>query len=553
MKSRVPLILMAVLVARCSSRTGTKGDAGAGQDANAAPEVAPDVSSDVEPDGSTATDAARPRTDAMVVIGGPGCGLAAAAFCDTFDAPSTQQGRGGELDSRYWSASRLDTLGLGQFGNTNPAPSAFALPGATLRTVQVLNGTNSSLPDCRAGLPAQVLPDQDTLICDPSDDIHSGYLLTAVAAQNYGENSYRIRQPFDFAGRTGKVVFASDAFTLGGLWGYISVDLTEDPIPAPGYSDGLHAAQPFNNEEGSALPRNGLEVVINNTCGSSYTQVGVGAVHVFNDYEDTITVTDGQGAHPRTACVPVAWGKLNHFEIDVSQTEVAVYASPPSADGATFGAQELLYRGAANLPFGRGYVHITGHNHAVEKYTSNDHAPQDGFSNLDSWIFRWDSVGFDGPVISDWREYEVADPLTPVSVTLNDHVTVIHGVNTGWILSDVSKNLPAVMTLHHVDPAHATRARLAFNSQYNTNAAGLAGISLQYRFNGGSWHEQMFSAAEIRFLTSGASQGALAQILDVPVSDLVTGDNILEFAAAHLVESNYPPGVVNVDLVLTTE
>ena len=325
-----------------------------------------------------------------------------------------------------------------------------------------------------------MLPDQDTLICDPNDDIHSGYLLTAVAAQNYGENSYRIRQPFDFAGRTGKVVFDVDAFTLGGLWGYISVDLTEDPIPAPGYSDGLYAAQPFNNEEGTALPRNALEVVINNTCGSSYTQVGVGAVHVFNDYQDAITVTDGQGAHPQTACVPVAWGKLNHFEIDVSQTEVAVYATPPSADGVTFGAQQLLYRGPANLPFARGYVHITGHNHAVEKYTSNDHAPQDGFSNLDSWIFRWDSVGFDGPVISNWREYEVADPLTPVSVTLNDHVTVIRGVNTGWILTDVSKNLPAVLALHHVDPTRATRARLALNSQYNTNAAGLTGISLQY-------------------------------------------------------------------------
>ena len=42
-------------------------------------------------------------------------------------------------------------------------------------------------------------------------------------------------------------------------------------------------------------------------------------------------------------------------------------------------------------------------------------------------------------------------------------------------------------------------------------------------------------------------------MLDVPVSDLVTGDNTVEFAAAHLLESTYPPGVVNVNLVLTTE
>ncbi len=539
--SRVPLLLLAVLVAGCGSQPAPRGDAGPVKDAH------------VGSDGAHAHDAGPPASDAIVVMGRPGCGLAAAAFCDTFDAPSKQPGRGGELDSRHWSASRLDPLGLGQFGNTNPAPSAFALPSATLRPVQILNGMSSHLPDCRAGLPAQVLPDQDTLICDPSDDIHSGYLLTAVAAQNYGENSYRIRQPFDFEGRTGKIVFDSEAFTLGGLWGYISLDLTEDPIPAPGYSEGLYAAQPYSNAEGTALPRNGLEVIIANTCASSYAQIGVSAVHVFNDYQDVITFTDGQGTHPQSACVPVAWGKLNHFEIDLSHTEVAIYASPASVDGVAIGAQQLLYRGPANLPFTRGYVHITGHNHAVEKYTSNEHAPQDGFSNLDSWVFRWDNVGFDGPVISNWREYEVADPLTPVSVTLNDHVTVINGVNTGWILSDVSKNLPAVMTLHQVDPTHATRARLALNAQYNTNAAGLAAISLQYRFNGGPWHEQMYEAEEIRYLTSGASQGVLAQMLEVPVSDLVAGDNTLEFAVAHLVEANYPPGVVNVDLVLTTE
>ena len=94
LKSRVPLILMAVLVARCGSRTDPKDDAGTGQDAHAAPDVASDTASDAASDGSTATDAVRPATDAMAVMGGPGCGLAAAAFCDTFEAPSAQQGTG---------------------------------------------------------------------------------------------------------------------------------------------------------------------------------------------------------------------------------------------------------------------------------------------------------------------------------------------------------------------------------------------------------------------------------------------------------------------------
>jgi hypothetical protein len=35
--------------------------------------------------------------------------------------------------------------------------------------------------------------------------------MTAVSIQNYGVNSYMPRQPFDFAGRTGKIDFDVDA------------------------------------------------------------------------------------------------------------------------------------------------------------------------------------------------------------------------------------------------------------------------------------------------------------------------------------------------------
>src|SRR5262249_14315377 len=53
-------------------------------------------------------------------------------------------------------------------------------------------------------------------------------------------------------------------------------------------------------------------------------------------------------------------------------------------------------------------------------------------------------------------------------------------------------------------------------------------------------------------LTGGNNQGAIAETIDVALSDLVAGDNTLEFVTLN-VPQNYPPAVANVDLVLSVE
>ena len=128
------------------------------------------------------------------------CGLTSPAFCDTFDeGPAGNRGRGGDLDPTRWSAARLapsDLSGLGPVAN--PARSG-------------------PIPPCKASFNvATVYPDNDTLICDPSGS-RSAQLMTAAIMQNYGNNSYLIRQPFDFANRTGKIVFDVDAVSVNGL------------------------------------------------------------------------------------------------------------------------------------------------------------------------------------------------------------------------------------------------------------------------------------------------------------------------------------------------
>jgi hypothetical protein len=109
-------------------------------------------------------------------------------------------------------------------------------------------------------------------------------------------------------------------------------------------------------------------------------------------------------------------------------------------------------------------------------------------------------------------------------------------------------------TLHlkGVDLTGVTAARLSLSSYYLTETTTpLSSYVLQYRFNGGTWRPRPLTAGELGLLTGGNSEGDLAQIIDVAVSDLVQGDNTLEFVTNN-VPQNYPTAVSNIDLVLST-
>jgi hypothetical protein len=445
--------------------------------------------------------------------GGPGCGFASAAFCDTFDKPATVQGRAGELDATQWAGGRLDV----QFPTGNGC--AWGIGPATI-------------PSCRSGLPAQVLPDQDTLICDSNTNIQSSYLLVAAAAQNYGENSYRIREPFDFTNRTGTIVFDAQAYLVQ-LLGWISVDVTEDPINAPGFAIGPQGTQ---NIEGSLVPRNAFEVQFQNDC-AGWVQppaFSVSNIQVFNEYVDTVLTND------KPMCLPTAQGQLSHFEISVSQTHIAVQASPISSDGVHFGAPVMLYGADVNLPFTRGYVHITVHNHATIKYSPNH--------SLDSWVAQWDNVGFDGLTITDWREYEVPDALTPGMNAWNRTGPV---VSIGYRVADVASGPAQTLHLKNVDLTGVVSAQLSLSAYYLTLGGDPTKYVLQYRWNGGAWRNRPLTSGELGVLTGGNSEGTIGQMIAVELTDLVQGDNTLEFVTSN-VPQNYPPAVGNIDLVLRT-
>lgn len=393
----------------------------------------------------------------------------------------------------------------------------------------------ASIPACRAGVPTKVLPDHDALICDPAPSIQSHHLLVAVAAQNYGQNSYRIRQPFDFAGRTGRISFDAEAYLISSGLGWVSVEVVEDPVNAPSFSVGAD----YKNDEGSLIPRNGFEVQFMNTCAGYYepSVVGLRMVAVFDNYQET----NLSPASP--TCVKTQAGHLNRFEVQVSRNRISVYATPASADGVNFAPAQLLYSADVNLPFSRGYVSITTHNHATSKYSQSDAG-----RFIDAWTARWDNVGFDGPVIGGWREYEVADSLLAGRTAQNERT-----VSVGYSIADASSGPAQQLVLRGVDLANVTSARLSLSALYTPlGQHPIAGYTIRYRFNAKAWRDRVLTAAEVAMLQAPNLQGVLGHFLDIELSDLVQGDNTLEFVTVN-VDHQYPPVFANIDLILKTQ
>jgi hypothetical protein len=391
-------------------------------------------------------------------------------------------------------------------------------------------------------VPGTVYPPGDTRICNGNDAIQSNHLLTATAAQNYGSNAYRIRQPFDFAGRTGTITFDADATAIG-LLGWIAIAVTEDPIASPSFSN----IPAFANFEGGVIPKNGITVEMEGTCGTSQTRVDM--IHEFRNYVDY----DHDFALGQSSCFNVSHDHLNRFELRISQTRVELWATPYSADGVHFGALSLVAGADVGLTFTRGYVQLVGRNHATRKYwTASDRA-----DSQDAWVVRWDNVGFDGPIVNNTREFEVPDALVPTSL----------GFAMGYFLTDASAVQKTTVTIHGVTgAAGAVRARLAMDVHYwgNYSNAGLSTWALIYRLNAKAWHTYNLSSAEQAIFNSGVvfhgdksgqanalSQGVLGHVFDVPPADLVEGDNVLEIATSNVPFAGYPPTLSNVDLILT--
>jgi hypothetical protein len=271
-------------------------------------------------------------------------------------------------------------------------------------------------------------------------------------------------------------------------------------------------------------------------------------INVFSGLEERYFYAD-QGGRTLT-CLRTEHGALNHFELRVSRSRVEVWGTDRSENGVDFGELKFLIGVDIDLPFERGYVHVSTHNHASLKY-SND--------TVDAWTARWDNVGFDGPVIDGTREHSVPDSLDPIVENGVEHR------NVGYQVGDLSEGPRQTLKLSGVDPQDVTAAHLALDGHFDTHAGmPVEDFVLHYRLNGSAWVQYRFDAAQLALLhgpnvfdeagnnTRGDGTGiagAMALWLPVDPTQLRSGDNELEFVTTN-VPTGYRAYVANVDLVL---
>jgi hypothetical protein len=448
------------------------------------------VASPVKPAPSAPATTIKPSTT-------PGCGLATAAFCETFEGPRNQVGnRNGDLSVARFSLARWRS----ELGS---------VPGHVDR---------AGIPACRAGSQANPLPPGDSLICDPTSAIQSHYALTSTAAQNYGDNSYRIAQPFDIANRTGIITFDASLHVDDALLGFATLAFTSDPYSAPSY---------LADNSAGPTPRQGVQIHFNSVCPGPSGWTAFPKVRTYERHRETLLSDENGFASWCTSNIRTAAGRLNRVQVRLSRTHIEIWATDASSDGVRFGALKKVFSAPMNLGFTRGNVYFGSHNHATDKY-----------GGIPSWTVLWDNIGFDGPVVPAQRATQVNDAAAASG----------GGVNLGYSLpNSAGGGATPALALANVSISGASTARLVFNMAADpiTNSNWSA-WRVNYRLNGGAWHAVAITADEMALMNRA---GSYIFSVDVGLAELRNGANTVQFSGTNIY-AGFQPYIGNIDLVV---
>lgn len=402
--------------------------------------------------------------------GSPACGLAAAAFCETFDQPHNGGTQTGDLDPMLWGVSRV--------ADWNPG--------------QVLNGFVVSHNPCNGGVgspnpsgPTAPIPG-DVRVCNGQmvESQNDGGAVTAT-------DTYP-KQPFSFTGRTGTVVFDVSDDTSGTHGAWPEFLITDEPVPAvhrciSECNLGRAGTPTAQNQIGFSMALS-LPDAQGNQTGVDEFFGARGGVYFDLANNCSATITKGSSA------------AMNHIEVSVSTTQIDVWGTDA---GGT--ALKLIGCAAINpgLSFSQGLVWLNDARYNARKAiepgalgTQWDHA------------FVWDNLGFDGPKTYRDRGFDV--PYANAPGGGNSQNGDPEYANEGYQL-----DTPKTFTLPGVVKGSATAAKVVLNV-YTRN-----GTTITAQVNG---HTIVSHPTPVGFHPDSFS-------IVVPLADVVDGTNTLKLTA----------------------
>ena len=392
--------------------------------------------------------------------GGPGCGLVAAAFCDTFDVAHNGGTPTGDLDPTLWGVSRL--------GDINPG--------------SINNGWVPSHNACAHG--AETKAPADVQICN-------GQMVESV---NDGGGAPNLdtypKQPFNFAGRTGVVVFDVSADSEGTHAAWPEFRITDEPVPGTRRMISICCPPHAQNQIGFSL---------DSGCPGQPNTTGVGVVDLAIDgaYQEHLSsrpncITKGSSA------------AMNHFEVRVSTTRLEVWGTDAGAPNLKLLAVEDIPGG---LHFSQGLVWLNDAHYNARKSIE----PCECGTQFEHSFF-WDNLGFDGP--KTYRDLGFDVPYAgrpgPLS-TAGDQLT-----NEGYHVGAGPLDLTVTGVRWDVTP---TAAKVVYNA-YSFDQTPIS-VSV----NG-------HTPVTLNWRETDITYGWRASAITVPVSDLVDGTNTLTFRSS---------------------
>lgn len=414
------------------------------------------------------------------------CNLTSPALCETFDSPGPVVTNSGQLNGVLWGVSRatsLNNTGQGQF-------MQWADVSENVCGTQVVENAQNAPQICNGRF---------------VEGVNDNGGQTVLAAYP--------RQPFDIAGRTGTVSFDVSNNTQGAHAAWPALVYTDQPVPAPYFSN---AQTPGITESA----RNAVGISFADLCGAGSLcgpNVPPGGASGTCFTVDQLWINVNYNVIPlnfsNDGCANEALdpnGPLNTIQAQFSTSGVTVFAGDPGSSSL----RQIAHVNAQTdpnfvMPLTRGLVWI-----------EDVHYNGNKFETQQSNTFSWDNVGFDGPVLTQDRGFDVLEGTAPDSPAENGLPTFDIGWEATTSGSPVLNTLPVDSTSLN----NASGAILTF--VFEPQSENVPSVSI----NGNSY----IATAWPFHATSQSPDTYVNETIAVPVplSEVVSGVNTVELKTA---------------------